>query len=142
MKKIMEIGMLISLDTNVWIFGLLEHDHFCRKILGNLSRFQVVVPSQVQKELNDNLSKKGIKLFYKAVIKSNVQLNYEKVPDIYITAFEAKGLKKGDAIIGAFGEWKKVDTIVSDNRDFLRGLAPEHYFEVMSPQEFCEAFDL
>jgi len=32
--------------------------------------------------------------------------------------------------------------IVSDNRDFLRGLSAGHYFEVMSPQEFCEAFAL
>jgi len=40
--------------------------------------------------------------------------------------------------------WKKMrcKKILSDNRDFLRGLAPEHYFEVMLLQEFCEAFDL
>jgi len=34
------------------------------------------------------------------------------------------------------------EAIVSDNRDFLRGLSPEHYFEVMSPQEFCVKFGL
>jgi hypothetical protein len=64
------------------------------------------------------------------------------VPEIYVTMFKQKGLKKGDAIIGGFGEWKKVDKIVSDNRDFLRGLSAGHYFEVMSPQEFCEEFGL
>ena len=56
--------------------------------------------------------------------------------------FESKGLKKGDAIIGGFAEWKKIDTIVSDNRDFLRGLSAGHSFDVMSPQEFCEKFNL
>lgn len=61
---------------------------------------------------------------------------------MYITKFESHRLKKGDAIIGGFCEWQKVDKIVSDNRDFLRGLAAEHHFEVMSPQEFCEAFGL
>lgn len=69
-------------------------------------------------------------------------MNYEKVPDVYITMFESKGLKKGDAIIGGFCEWQKVDKIVSDNRDFLRVLSGEHHFDVMSPQEFCEKFDL
>jgi len=56
--------------------------------------------------------------------------------------FYDKGLKKGDAIIGGFGEWQQIDFIVSDNRDFLRGLAAGHYFEVLSPQEFCEKFNL
>jgi len=55
---------------------------------------------------------------------------------------EEKGLKKGDAEIGAFCEWRKIDIIVSDNRDFLRGLSPEHYFQVMSPLNFCDTFGL
>ena len=92
----MGTDMLISLDTNIWIFGLLQ----------------------------------------------NNPLAYERVPDVYITMFEAKNLKKGDAIIGGFGEWRKVDKIVSDNRDFLRGLSADHHFEVMSPQEFCQTFGL
>jgi predicted nucleic acid-binding protein len=29
-----------------------------------------------------------------------------------------------------------------DNRDFLRGLAPGYSFKVLSPQEFCQQFDL
>ena len=41
------------------------------------------------------------------------------------------GLKKGDAVIDGFAEWKNVDKIASDNRDFLRGLSAGHYFEVM-----------
>ena len=56
--------------------------------------------------------------------------------------FESRGLKKGDAVIGGFAEWQKVEKIVSDNRDFLRGLAAGHFFEVMSPEEFCTEFGL
>ncbi|OQY47949.1 MAG: hypothetical protein B6242_03670 [Anaerolineaceae bacterium 4572_78] len=138
----MDTGMLISLDTNVWIFGLLEYNQSCQNILLNLAYFQVIVPRQVQKELYDNLPTEGVKRFYKLTMEPNVHLNYEKVPDVYITMFESKGLKKGDAIIGGFAEWKKVDAIVSDNRDFLRGLSAGHYFEVMSPQEFCGKFNL
>ncbi|OQY42402.1 MAG: hypothetical protein B6242_16210 [Anaerolineaceae bacterium 4572_78] len=134
--------MQISLDTNVWIFGLVENDYYCQKILMKLSHFQVIVPNQVRKELSDNLSQELLNYFYQFVMQPNVHLSYEEVPDIYITMFESKGLKKGDAIIGGFAEWKKIDSIVSDNRDFLRGLSAGHYFEVMSPQEFCESFDL
>ena len=142
MMSYMVICMMISLDTNVWIFGLFGNDVFCEQILGNLSKFDVVVPNQVRSELENNLPKTHLKRFYQIVRRSNIQLNFEVVPTVYITTFKEKGLKKGDAIIGGFAEWQKVDTIISDNRDFLRGLSAGHYFEVMSPQEFCEKFDL
>ncbi|OQY44371.1 MAG: hypothetical protein B6242_12815 [Anaerolineaceae bacterium 4572_78] len=138
----MGIDMRISLDTNVWIFGIVGDDEFCQRILDHLSQFKVIVPDQVRRELNRNLSEKLMKRFYQFTEQPNVQLNYDDVPDIYITMFESKGLKKGDAIIGGFAEWKKIDTIVSDNRDFLRGLSAGHSFDVMSPQEFCEKFNL
>lgn len=134
--------MRISLDTNVWIFGILEQDLYCQKILLNLGNFEIIVPNQVRKELSDNLSQEYLKFFYQLALQPNVHLSYELVPDAYVTMFENKRLKKGDAVIGGFAEWQKVDKIVSDNRDFLRGLSAGHYFEVMSPQEFCEAFSL
>jgi len=140
--KFMGIDMVISLDTNVWIFGLLETDYFCHRIVLNLSQFEVVVPDQVRRELNNNLDNDDMRRFYALRSQHNVRLSYEQVPDIYVTMFYDKGLKKGDAIIGGFGEWQQIDFIVSDNRDFLRGLAAGHYFEVLSPQEFCEKFNL
>jgi predicted nucleic acid-binding protein len=134
--------MRVSLDTNVWIFGLVGEDDFCQRILDNLGQFNVIVPDQVRRELSRNLPQTMMRRFYRFTQQANVQLNYDEVPEIYITMFEAKGLKKGDAIIGGFAEWQKVNKIVSDNRDFLRGLSAGHYFEVMSPQEFCEVFGL
>ena len=138
----MGIEMLVSLDTNIWIFGLLKNNEFCQKILLNLSNFNFVVPNQVRIELVHNLPNTYMKEFYQLVNESNIQLNYEQVPNMYIEIFESKGLKKGDAIIGGFAEWQKIDKIVSDNRDFLRGLSAGHHFEVMSPQAFCEKFGL
>ncbi|MEM8640896.1 MAG: PIN domain-containing protein [Cyanobacteria bacterium P01_G01_bin.54] len=142
MKKSTGTGLRISLDTNVWIFGLLSDDNFCQKILDNLSQFELIIPDQVRRELSGNLSDGMMRRFYQFTQQPNVQLSYDQVPEDYITMFEAKGLKKGDAIIGGFGEWLKIDKIISDNRDFLRGLSAGHYFEVMSPQEFCEEFGL
>lgn len=134
--------MTISLDTNVWIFGLFENNSFCERILDNLSRFDLIVPNQVRNELERNLPEPYLKRFYRIVKQAQAELNYEQVPPGYVKMFQKKGLKKGDAVIGAFCKWQKVDTIVSDNRDFLRGLSGEHHFEVMSPQEFCEKFGL
>jgi predicted nucleic acid-binding protein len=142
MMSYMVTDIQISLDTNIWIFGLFGNNMYCIRILDNLARFHTVVSNQIRIELTNNLPKPILNEFYQLVQEASVELNYEKVPEIYITMFESMGLKKGDAIIGAFAEWKKVDKIVSDNRDFLRGLSAGHYFEVMSPQEFCEEFGL
>ena len=38
------ICMVISLDTNIWIFGIREANPYCLLVLGNLNRFDVVVP--------------------------------------------------------------------------------------------------
>lgn len=129
--------MRVSLDTNVWIFGIVGVDPFCEKILFNLGKFEIVVCDQVRAELERNLSDYDMKQFYQFVLRSGVRIDFEKVPSTYIATFEEKRLKKGDAEIGAFCEWRRIDVVVSDNRDFLKGLSSGHYFEAMSPQEFC-----
>jgi predicted nucleic acid-binding protein len=135
--------MLISLDTNVWIFGLLKSNLYCQKILFNLPYFQIIIPNQIRVELIRNLPEPYIEEFYQLINESTTQFNYEQVPETYLAMFQRKGLKKGDAIIGGFCEWKKVDSIVSNNRDFLRSLTKEgNYFAVLSPQEFCNKFGL
>ena len=134
--------MQISLDTNVWIFAIVGVDTFCEKILLNIDKFDVIIPDQIRAELERNLSDYDMKQFYQFVLRFDVKIDFAKVPSSYIITFEEKGLKKGDAEIGAFCEWRKIDIIVSDNRDFLRGLSPEHYFQVMSPMKFCDTFEL
>lgn len=134
--------MRISLDTNIWIFGILGADQFCERILLNLEKFEVLVPDQVREELERNLSDYDMKQFYQFMLRQGVTIDFAPVPLTFISIFEDKGLKKGDAEIGAYCEWRQVEVIVSDNRDFLRGLASGHYFEVMSPSLFCEKFEL
>jgi predicted nucleic acid-binding protein len=132
----------VSLDTNIWIFGLVGGDRFCEKILSNLPRFQIFIPDQVRAELERNLSDFDMKKFYQTVLRHGVQLDFERVPSTALATFKEKGLKKGDIEIGAFCEWRKIDILVSDNRDFLKALPPNQYFEVMSAEIFCERFDL
>ncbi|MDM8528012.1 hypothetical protein QUF58_07330 [Anaerolineales bacterium HSG24] len=80
----MVIDMMISLDTNVWVFGILQGDIFCEKIMFNLDKLNIIVPNQVRTELHHNLSSRDLKYFYELVIKSNTQLNYDEVPDVYV----------------------------------------------------------
>jgi hypothetical protein len=61
---------------------ILEYDEYCRKILMNLSDFEVIVPNQIRKELSDNLSKEFLKYFYQLAMQPNIHLNYEVVPDV------------------------------------------------------------
>lgn len=134
--------MQVSLDTNIWIFGIVGLDPLCERILLNLGKFDIVVPDQVRAEVERNFSDFDMKQFYHFLLRYDIKIDFSPVPMAFVTSFESKGLKKGDAEIGAFCEWRQVDVIVSDNRDFLRGLSPEHYFDVMSPREFCQNFGL
>lgn len=134
--------MQVSLDTNVWIFGLLGADEYCETILFHLAQFEIIIPDQVRAELERNLSERDMKQFYRLALQAGVDIDFEQVPSTLIVEFEQKGLKKGDAEIGAFCEWRKIALFVSDNRDFLRALPPEQQFEVLSPEQFCERFGI
>ena len=49
----------IVLDTNIWIFGLWHHPQVpaCVRLLDRLGQLHVVLPRQVLKELQANLSR-------------------------------------------------------------------------------------
>ena len=83
-----------------------------------------------------------MKKFYQFLLRLGVVVDFDRVPSTFVVAFEVLGLKKGDAEIGAYCEWRQIDVIVSYNRDFLRGLSPGQMFDVMSPEEFCETADI
>ena len=130
----------ISLDTNIWIFGILQTKPACIKILQSLSQFDVILPNQVRLELERNLSPKTKKLFYQIAEVYQVCIDTAPVPKHFVHLFYKLGLKKGDAEIGAFCQWRKIDIFISENRDFLRGLAQGHNFKVMPPKTFCESY--
>lgn len=134
--------MHVSLDTNVWIFGLKGTNHFCEVILFKLGLFRTTVGNQIRAELERNLSAMELREFYQLVLEKEITIDFAPVSRSLVAAFERKGLKKGDAVIGTFCDWRNIDIFVSHNRDFLRGLAPDHRFTVLSPQQFCEQFEL
>ena len=134
--------MRIVLDTNIWISGLTGTNPFCQMILVNLKRINVVVPDQVREEIERNLSDRAMKQFYRLLLQSDTKVDFMSVPGNYTAAFEDKGLRKGDAEIGAFCEWREIAVLVSNNRDFLRGITADHSFVVLSAEAFCQEFGL
>jgi predicted nucleic acid-binding protein len=75
--------MLISLDTNIWIFGVIGADQFCEKIIRNLPRFNMLICDQIRAELEQNLSHQDMKEFYSLVKRSGTKIDFGKVPDRY-----------------------------------------------------------
>lgn len=86
--------MKISLDTNVWIFGLFNIDPYCRTIILNLVAFDVVVPNQIRAELERNLPEPEMKTFYRLAGEAGVRFDFASVPAEYLAKFEAQGLKR------------------------------------------------
>ena len=65
MMNCMVICMKISLDTNIWMFGLFRNNEFCKRILDNLSLFEIIVPNQIRIELERNLPDLQLKEFHR-----------------------------------------------------------------------------
>jgi hypothetical protein len=100
-----------------------------------------VIPDQIRAELERNLSAKDLKRFYALLYQCGVEVDFGKVPAAFINEFETKGLKEGDAEIGAFCEWRGIDLLISDNRHFLRTLSSfNQNFQIMSPITFWKTF--
>ncbi len=135
-------SMVISLDTNIWIFGIRELNPYCIGILGRLPTFTTIIPNQVRLELERNLSEVHMRRFYELLRSSGAVIDYEPVPELMIAEFEERGLRKGDAVIAAFCQHHAIALFISDNRDFLRTLAPTSPFQIIAPQAFCEMFEI
>jgi len=89
-------------------------------------------------EVMRNLAKpKDVKLFFSLLQGNSPAFMVESpIPLSLVESYVARGLRaKGDAYIGAFAEWMRVDYLISDNRHFLRELRADAY-GLVSPPEF------
>jgi predicted nucleic acid-binding protein len=114
------------LDTNVWVFGLRRDSRFpaCAELLERIGSFSVVIPRQLLKELNINLSEEESRDFYQLINQHPeiIEVNWEPASAPRVKFFEQRGCRKGDAVIAAHAEALGVKIIVSENRQFLRTL--------------------
>jgi len=132
----------ISLDTNVFIFGLRKIDPFAGIILKHLFQFDVRISAQVDRELRINLTEKEFHQFYELIgLLTTFHIVYQPPADTLLTLYRQFGLKTGDAKIAAFCEQENIEIFVSENRHFLQKL-PKRSFEVIDSMTFCQKFSL
>jgi predicted nucleic acid-binding protein len=115
------------LDTNVWVFGLRRAKPFlaCAELLDHLGSYSALIPFQVLKELNVNLTEDEKRDFYQLINQQAewIELRWERAPLERVTFYERRGCRKGDAAIAAHAEVLGIKTIVSENRQFLQAMA-------------------
>ena len=115
------------LDTNVWVFGLRRTEAFlaCAELLDQIGSFSVLMPLQVLKELNVNLTDDEKRDFYNLVNqqKESIEIRWEPAPVTRVKFYERRGCRKGDAVIAAHAEVLGIKTIVSENRQFLQTMS-------------------
>ena len=57
------------LDTNIWVFGLRRSAEFpaCAELLDRIGSFSILIPLQLLKELNVNLSEDEMRYLYELI---------------------------------------------------------------------------
>ncbi len=130
----------ISLDTNIFIVGLRFPNTVEAFLLAHLTQFQTRIAYQVEIELRRNLTGDELKRFY-SLIHSGIplELTFSHPPKEFVDRYRDKGLKKGDAYIGAFCEWQNIAIFISMNRHFLKELA-DPLFLIKDTASFCQEY--
>jgi predicted nucleic acid-binding protein len=132
----------ISLDTNIFIFGIRNIDPYSVSILKSLFQFDVFISAQVEKELRHNVSFPELKEFYLLIEPlSNFEIVYQQPDQVIFEEYQNQGLKTGDALIAAFCITEGIEILISENRHFLQQL-PKQPFGIMDGESFCKRFGL
>lgn len=134
--------MLICIDSCVFIRAYDAPQSSASSLLRLIGpQLPVVVPRLVISDVVRNLrSVEQLKTFHRLFVSpSDVQVIGLPVPRNLIARYVSLGLsEKGDAVIGAFADWMQVDTLISDNRHFLRELQGSP-FQVATPEAFLSS---
>ena len=131
--------MRICIDSCVFIRGIPNTSSDAGLLLNLISpSLQVVIPRVVAIETTHNLRVVAdVAHFYRLFHERPfARIIDEPVPAEIFQRYVDLGLRaKGDAVIGAFAEWMRVDCLISDNRHFLRDLRTDAY-RLLSPGDF------
>ena len=113
----------VVLDTNVWIFGLRQQPDqpACAQVLQCIPQLHVKIPRQVLLELQANLSNEEMREFFRLLNRhpGRTDIHWDKVELSLICKYQQLGCKLGDATVAAHLEALGVETLVSENRNFL-----------------------
>jgi len=132
----------ISLDTNIFIFGIRNIDPYTVAILKNLYKFNTAISAQIEKEIRNNISLYELNEFYQLIYPlANFEIIYDQPDPAIVKQYQNMELKKGDAIIAAFCYSAGISIFLSENRHFLQKLQKQP-FEIIDSKSFCLRFGL
>jgi hypothetical protein len=110
----------------VWIFGLRRTPAYpaCTHLLDRVGELSVVVPRQVLQELQANLNDEELRALFELAKRhpTRIILDWRRPPIELIRKHRELGFKRGDAVVAAHVESLGLPTLVSENRDLLRGV--------------------
>lgn len=116
-------GEPVVLDTNVWIFGLRRHPGVpsCAQLLDRLAELRVVLPRQVLRELQVNLSEGEDRSLFRLLksLSKPVVFDWHRANPEVVRKYTALGCKLGDAALAAHLEDLGIGVLVTENRHFL-----------------------
>lgn len=131
----------VVLDTNIWIFGLRDQPEqpACAQVLQHLPRLSVKLPRQILQELRANLREEELKNLFRLVNRypDRIDILWDKAELSLIHKYQQLGCKLGDAAVAAHTEALGVDTLVSENRDFLHEITGLP-FRVLRAEDFLQ----
>jgi predicted nucleic acid-binding protein len=88
----------IAFDTNIWIFGLRQHYEYpsCFALLKLLDMINIVIPRQILKELQVNLTESEFREFFHTLgkLQSNIIVSWEKASEENIIKYQNLGCKR------------------------------------------------
>ncbi|MEW6324476.1 MAG: PIN domain-containing protein [Nitrospirota bacterium] len=116
----------IVLDTNIWIFGLRRHPDApaCSSLLDRLSQLRVVLPRQIVRELQANLTESELRSLFHLLeqFPDRIKIEWGKAQIKTIQRYERLGCRRGDAAVAAHLEELGIHMLVTENRNFLKGI--------------------
>ena len=135
---------LVALDTNEYLFALRRDVAypFCESLVFDyIHALNLYVPAEIQLELRRNLTDYEVRDILEVLRRPQaVVFDYTPADDEAVSRWQARGAKKGDAVISALLERSRVAYFVSENRHFLREISGLP-FQVVSSEEAIRLLD-
>jgi len=138
--------MQVVLDSNEFLFAFLAKKKECILVLRACRSMDAVIPSIVLEEVSENIKIEAGKdqsgKVRKFISKSGwfKVIDDNQIPNMLLEKYVTKGLKKEDAMIGAFTEWVGAKYLISENRHFMKLNVKD--FEVLSAKQFLVKFNV
>lgn len=132
----------VVLDTNVWIFGLRHHPELpaCALLLKRLGQIQVILPRQVVRELQANLTESELRTLFHLLkqFQKQIVIHWERAVMERARKYQSLGCKLGDAAIAAHLEELEVETLIAENRHFLEELKDLPFRRLIATEALAE----